>query len=159
MQGKTHIIGGVAAGLLVTKYAELNPLITVGAATIGALLPDIDHGQSKLSRSNPILTLLSSLVNVFFTHRTFTHSLVFLGLMWWLLATWVPLILYGFIAGMASHLLLDAVTKNGIKLFWPLPVTFRIPLYIRTGGAVENIVAVLLMLGIVYLLADLVYPF
>lgn len=158
MEFRTHFIGGVAAGMAVVVYTDAHPLWTVGAAMVGSLLPDIDHGKSKISNSNVITQLLSFVVNLFFTHRTFTHSLVFLLLLLWPLS-YAPIIAPGFLAGVASHLLLDAMTKNGIKLFWPLPLNFRIPFYIRTGGVAERFVEMLLIGCIILLTGELYKAF
>lgn len=154
MQARAHVLGGVTAGTAVAVYTDYDPLLSFGAAIVGSLLPDIDHGKSKIANSNSIMRLLSFVVTLLFTHRTFTHSLVFMALIWFLLRS-MPDVAFGFLAGMASHLLLDAMTKNGIKLFWPLPVTFRIPFYIRTGGAVERVVEIALCVINIYLLLNL----
>lgn len=149
MEGRTHIIGGVAAGLGLATVSQFDPVLVTGAAALGAIVPDICHTGSKIGRKLP---LLSKTVSMIFGHRTFTHSLLFLGLAAWLML-WLPIhlaIVAGILVGMASHLILDAVTKNGIKLFYPLPITFRIPLYIRTGGAVEQFVAVGLIVLCIY---------
>lgn len=152
MEGRTHIVGGVAAGLALASYSALDPFVIVGAAVVGSLLPDIDHAKSKISTSNPIMSLVSAVVNIFFTHRTFTHSAVFLVLVGYLFyrLDWLPGLLPGMVVGIASHLILDAMTKQGIKFLWPLNATIRIPLFIRTGSGVERVVEVLLLAAAVY---------
>jgi inner membrane protein len=145
MTGKTHIVGGIAASLAYAQFTNHDPIIMLGAGVIGALLPDICHSGSKIGRKLP---LLSKLINMLFGHRTFTHSLLFLVLIAVLLNAFIPneAVKAGFMAGMASHYILDMATKNGIKLLFPLGMTVRFPLTTRTGGAVENVVFSILSL-------------
>ena len=145
MTGKTHIVGGIATSLAFAQIMNHDPIIMMGAGIIGALLPDICHGGSKIGRKMP---LLSKLINTLFGHRTFTHSLLFLIIVAALLTSYVPseAVRAGVITGMASHYLLDMVTKNGIKLLFPLNLTIRFPLTVKTGGPAESIFFYLLSL-------------
>ncbi|MDN3448702.1 metal-dependent hydrolase [Planococcus sp. APC 3906] len=149
MTGKTHIIGGIAASLAFAQITHYDPVILLCSGTIGALLPDICHGGSKIGRSFPVL---SKIVNVLFGHRTFTHSLLFLVLMGILFnAIGVgEAISAGFLVGMVSHLILDMATKNGIKLLFPLKVTIRFPITATTGGTAEYLVFSGLSVLVVY---------
>lgn len=149
MTGKTHIIGGIAASLAFAQITHYDPVILLCAGTLGALLPDICHGGSKIGRSFPVL---SKIINGLFGHRTFTHSLLFLVLAGILLnALGVnEAASAGILVGMVSHLLLDMATKNGIKLFFPLKITIRFPLTATTGGAAEYAVFSVLSLLVVY---------
>lgn len=157
MEGKTHVIGGLAAGLAVASLTNADPILVTAAAAFGSLVPDIDHGGSKISRSNAFLALLSAAVNLLFMHRGFTHSILFTGLVAWVLTKLgvPPDITLGTIVGILSHLFLDCVTKRGIKLFYPLQTTFKIPLNITTGGAVEKVVMVLLGIAVCYFATDI----
>lgn len=145
MTGKTHILGGIAASLAYAQMTNHDPIIMVSAGIVGALLPDICHSGSKIGRKLPIL---SKLVNMLFGHRTFTHSLLFLVMIAWLLNSFIPndAVKAGFLAGMVSHYVLDMVTKNGIKLFFPLSMTVRLPLTTKTGSKVESLVFSILAL-------------
>lgn len=145
MTGKTHILGGIAASLAYAQMTNHDPIIMVSAGIVGALLPDICHGGSKIGRKLPIL---SKLVNMLFGHRTFTHSLLFLVMFAWLLNSFIPndAVKAGFLAGMVSHYVLDMATKNGIKLFFPLSMTVRLPLTTKTGSKVESLVFSILAL-------------
>ena len=139
MTGKTHILGGIAASLAYAQITNHDPIIMVSAGIVGALLPDICHGGSKIGRKLPIL---SKIINTLFGHRTFTHSLLFLVIVAWLLNSFIPneAVKVGFLAGMVSHYVLDMATKNGIKLFFPLSMTVRLPLTTKTGSKVESVV-------------------
>lgn len=137
MTGNTHILGGITASLAFAQVSDYDPVILVGAGVVGALLPDICHGGSKIGRTFP---LLSKVINSLFGHRSFTHSLLFLFLMGALLNSFVTneSVVKGILVGMVSHYILDMATKNGIKLLFPIKMTIRFPITMTTGGAVEN---------------------
>lgn len=159
MTGKTHIMAGIAA---TTAVAAMNNdydatwLIATGA--LGGIIPDICHSGSKIGRRFPVL---SKVVNTIFGHRTFTHSLLFLALMAFILTRFVDntSIITGLLIGMATHLVLDASTKNGIKLLYPASITIRLPITTRTGGTVENIVLLVLTIVTIYYANDLLHFF
>ena len=149
MTGKTHIIGGLAASLAFAQVSSYDPVLLVGAGVVGALIPDICHGGSKMGRTFPIE---SEVINALFGHRSFTHSLLFLVVIGVLLNSFVSSesVVAGILVGMVSHLLLDMSTKNGIKLLYPLKIRVRFPLTTRTGGVVESLVFAALSLLSVY---------
>jgi len=149
MTGKTHIIGGLAASLAFAQVSNYDPVILTGAGVIGALVPDICHGGSKIGRTFPVV---SKVISKVFGHRSFTHSFLFLFLMGVLLNTYVSneAVVAGILVGMVSHMILDMATKNGIKLLFPFKVRVRFPLTTRTGGAVESVVFSALSLLSVY---------
>lgn len=149
MTGKTHIIGGIAAATAYAYYSNYDPSTLVISGAIGAIIPDICHGGSKIGRRFPIL---SKIINAIFGHRTFTHSLLFLVLIGYVTSLFFEnqSVVIGVLLGMASHLVLDACTKNGIKLLYPASVTVRFPITTRTGGAVENIVLIALTVVTIY---------
>ncbi|WP_107948111.1 metal-dependent hydrolase [Lysinibacillus parviboronicapiens] len=143
MQGNTHIVGGITASLAFAQISNDNPFVLVGAGIVGALLPDICHGGSKIGRTFPII---SKIVNKLFGHRSFTHSLLFLLLVMTMLHSFIPYdaITAGILVGMVSHILLDMGTKQGVKLFFPIKIPVRFPLTTKTGGKVEQVVLALL---------------
>lgn len=149
MTGKTHIIGGLAASLAYTQFTSYDPVLLVGAGVIGALIPDICHGGSKIGRTFP---LISKLINLIFGHRSFTHSLLFLFIISLLLKSFVTneAIPEGILVGMVSHLVLDMMTRNGIKLLFPFKIRVRFPLTTKTGGTVESLVLAALSVLSVY---------
>ncbi|WP_419961253.1 metal-dependent hydrolase [Psychrobacillus sp. BM2] len=149
MTGNTHIIGGLAASLAFAQVTDYEPILVVGAGVVGALIPDICHGGSKIGRK---FKVLSKVINTLFGHRSFTHSLLFLVLIAILLTSFIDneSIVTGILVGMASHYILDMATKNGIKLLYPLKITVRFPITTRTGGTVEYLVFAVLSLLTVY---------
>lgn len=77
-----------------------------------------------------------------FGHRTFTHSLLFLLIIYFLATTYIPndSLSIGLLVGMTSHLILDAGTVNGIKFLFPASIKVRLPFYVKTGGTGEQVV-------------------
>lgn len=145
MTGKTHIIGGISASLAYAYFSGSDPLILTGAGNVGALIPDICHGGSKIGRQLPIL---SKIINLIFGHRSFTHSLLFLVIITFLMNTFLSYetVTAGLIVGMVSHYILDMGTRSGIQLFFPLDFRVRFPLTTKTGSMVENLIFSLLAL-------------
>lgn len=152
MTGKTHIVGGVAAGAGVQFFGNLytESFIFLGACAVGAMLPDICHSGSKIGRKLPAL---SRAIRFLFGHRTITHSLLFLAVLGALLMKLsIPeKIVIGILVGIGSHLVLDALTARGIALFWPVKWKVRFPMYTHTGGAVEHVLFVCLFAVLIYL--------
>lgn len=103
---------------------------------IGALIPDIDHPKSTLGRWMP---LLSKLISIGFGHRGFSHSFLFLGLIF-LLLPWVPnMMFWGGVIGIVTHLIGDMMTHKGIRILYPYQRFFRLPVTFKTGGMVEHL--------------------
>ncbi|WP_077329670.1 metal-dependent hydrolase [Virgibacillus siamensis] len=152
MTGKTHLIGGLTAGIAVQYFTDhyTQDLLFLASCTAGSLLPDICHGGSKIGRKLPIL---SNLVRLLFGHRTVTHSLLFMVILGAILSsTPVPAsITAGIIIGVASHLLLDAATSRGIALLWPMSIKIRLPIYTHTGGLIEHVVMAMMIIAAGYI--------
>lgn len=80
MQAKTHEITGISMAVAATALIcepELS-MVTYGSAmvagaAVGSLLPDIDHGGSKISREHKIISKIASNK---LKHRGITHSLL-----------------------------------------------------------------------------------
>ncbi|TSB46554.1 metal-dependent hydrolase [Alkalicoccobacillus porphyridii] len=151
MNGKTHLMGGLAACAAVESFtagSEWSPLFYVGGM-IGAFLPDICHVHSTIGRKLPIL---SRVISFLVGHRTFTHSLLFLVLIYFIVTFIAPEgtnLVIGLLTGMISHIILDMATVRGVKLFFPFPLRVRLPIYIRTGGRFEGFVQVGLLIWLV----------
>lgn len=141
-----HLPGPVEAG-----GAVVGMVVTCGAiGAIAGLLPDLD-GPSTLGAALPgwwhALTP---------GHRRGTHSLLALAA-WWVVmagacaglgitgrpAHLLPALV---VAGVASHLLADALTDHGIRPFWPLAWHLRL-LGIRTGTWPEPVIVALVAVG------------
>ncbi|MEK5298507.1 metal-dependent hydrolase [Bacillus sp. FSL R5-0659] len=154
MTGKTHIMGGIAASTAVAYYYGFDPVKMAAAGSAGALIPDLCHTKSKIGRKFP---LLSTLISSVFGHRTFTHSLLFLLIIYFLATTYIPndSLSIGLLVGMASHLILDAGTVNGIKFLFPASIKVRLPFYVKTGSTGEQVVLAALTVVTCYYIAVL----
>ena len=160
MTARTHD-GFAFASLLTiaTLYppASLN-LLTVGASIIGniigALIPDMDQAGNRLWDLLPGGDSLGKIFRqIFYKHRTITHSLlgvflIYKGLNWllpkFLNASFIDpqMIFISIMIGYLSHLLADAFTKEGLPLLFPIPINFGLPpiavLRITTDSWVET---------------------
>ena len=148
MEGKTHAIGGICLGVAAQSYYITNQLdapeliVFYGACLFGGLLPDICHPGSWTGRR---ARALSKGISRFFGHRTITHSILFIILIYWLTSTFTfqydHLIQIGLLVGIVSHIVLDAMTVRGIQLFYPIPLRVRFPLYLKTASKGEGIIS------------------
>lgn len=153
MTGKTHVSAGLLVGALTTEHFQTDLFSTVTVvclAIVSSLLPDICHTRSKVGRQLKILSLLISLL---FGHRTFTHSLLFIGIVIFLLNLIQTPIYYmvSIIVAMISHVILDMLTPRGVKLFYPIPLTIKFPFTFKTGGLVDASLATALTFGALYI--------
>ncbi len=145
MTGKTHFIGGILAGVLITQALDIN----IGYAVIsglGGLLPDIDEPNSTIGRRIPG----SFIVKFLFGHRGFWHSLLAAALVYLLIlgvtsSTFAVL----FVAGYISHLLLDACTPSGVPFLYPIKHNYSLNL-IKTGGVIEYAFLVFLLAAVFF---------
>lgn len=121
MDGKTHMFGGLLITLPVLYISKkTNIPINYGeiviCSIIGSLLPDIDHPKSMLgSKVHPI----SDMINEFFGHRTLTHSICFVFIVY-ILTMFVSLnVSIGYSLGILSHIMLDLLTPSGVSIYYP----------------------------------------
>ena len=155
MMAMTHgVIGAVAYAGLASFAGEAPAPIALGAATLGAWLPDVDTPNSKAGFCvYPFAVWMEGK----FGHRTITHSvlgtLIFAALC-------APLLLFpkthilfsALLCGYVSHLLADASTKSGVPLAWPKRDRWVFPgneqYRIKTGSGAELVVlSVFLLIG------------
>jgi len=158
MMGRTHALLGVASLWLLQPLPDaltassLAPL--TAAASLGALLPDLDASSSTLKgwRIGGLRPLapLAALLHRTLGHRGLLHSLwgfVAAALLLSPLGLWEWRLWLGLCLGYASHLAGDACTKSGIPLLYPnrrrwhlLPPGLRL----STGSQAEEVVLVAL---------------
>lgn len=163
MTGRTHLTFGIGIGLigmatchLVTGDINASSSILAGCA-IGSLFPDLDIPNSTISKYIPIIP---NIINKMFGHRNFFHSPIFLLLLYFLLSYFFPkhiFLIYGFIIGFISHLLLDTFNKGGIPLLYPFSRK-RFNLFsVKSGSKNELLIAMIVYLfffaGFIWFLA------
>jgi inner membrane protein len=162
MTARTHDAFAFASLVTVATFsppASLN-LYTLFSAIIGnvvgSLIPDMDQAGNKLWDLLPIGDTLGKIFRkVFYKHRTVTHSilgvyLIYRILDWLLIKILNPafvnpkIVLISIMVGYVSHLLADSFTEEGIPLLFPFKFNFGIPPIkkwrIVTGGWFEKFV-------------------
>ena len=129
-------------------------LVALFANQLGGILPDIDQPTAPLWRNLPTGHIVGKLFSKMSGgHRFISHSLLggalfaFLGhLLLVFLHPIMPhvditLVWWAFVIGLASHLVMDMLTREGLPLFLPFPAKLGFPpikrLRITTGKAVE----------------------
>jgi inner membrane protein len=162
MTGRTHdLAAATALGTVLIVYPLPNltlatALIALLANQIGGLTPDVDQPTAPFWRNLPIGGLFGRFTDKLLGgHRFLTHSLVGAAVISWL--SWlllnflhpimphidIRLVWYAFIIGIASHLVMDTFTKEGVPWLLPIPIKFGFPpikdLRITTGHFVENL--------------------
>ena len=122
MDSITHILAGAAIGALIAPSARRRAAMLVGA--IAGSLPDIDN----------LFLAFADPVTRFVEHRSASHSLLLLPI-YAVLAFGALRVLWkptreapwrwfaAIFACLLSHVLLDAATVYGTRLFWPIDKT------------------------------------
>jgi inner membrane protein len=172
MMGRTHAFIGIAALWLmelpgVVTQETIVPLIFFAA--VGALLPDLDAGESLLKRfaigGIAPLAPVSAVLHRTLGHRGLLHSLAGIGIFTALCALPVALWLgwlFGaaLMLGYASHIAADAATKSGVPLLYPrrkryhlLPKGWRL----TTGSLAEEMLLPFLAFAVLLLLLRHLY--
>lgn len=136
---KTHLLFALLISLLTFNYSNINPLIYILIFVFTASLPDIDHNKSKIGRK---LFFISFFINWIFGHRKLIHSVVFATILALIIRFTLGLYWIPFYLGYLSHILLDALTKQGVYLFYPS--SFKIHGFIKTNGIIEKLFLVIL---------------
>ena len=120
-------------------------------AVLGALLPDLDASESKIKHLKiPGTSIKPFLLPAQIVHRTDQHrgllhsfwglgmvALITVPMIFW--RGWAPVTVL--LLGYASHLLGDAATKSGIRIFYPSATwVYLLPknLRITTGSLAED---------------------
>ncbi|OGM22314.1 hypothetical protein A2863_04210 [Candidatus Woesebacteria bacterium RIFCSPHIGHO2_01_FULL_38_9b] len=162
MTSRTHDAFAFASLVTVATFFPPESLklttlvVSVIAADIGALLPDIDQAGNRLWEMLPSGHNLGRIFRrIFYRHRTLTHS--FIGvfgiykLLEWLLPKFlnsgfidINIVIASIMIGYLSHLLADSLTEEGLPLLFPINISFGIPpirkMRIKTGRWFENFV-------------------
>lgn len=125
------------------------------ANIVGSLLPDMDQASNRLWDLFPAGNFVGKIFRrVFISHRTISHSLlgffIFYKFFEWSLpkllnTTYIDakLVFASIMLGIASHLIADGITKDGLPLLFPFSLKIGFPplkaLRIRTDTWVEHI--------------------
>lgn len=164
MTSRTHDLFAFT-GVTLIIASGMTPHMTLGTAAVagmavflGGLAPDLDEPSSALWQRLPAGagTILGRIVApVFGSHRFISHSLVGLwlyGMLAKIMLAWMAtfvlvdmtIVWWAFMLGLGSHLVADALTKEGIPLLWPIPIKFGFPpltmIRVKTGEWMEKLV-------------------
>jgi len=107
---------------------------------IGVLIVDLDSKKSRVGNY-----FLFRPFQFFVKHRGFMHSLLFGFVVMVIFAMFSVNLAFGFILGFLSHLFLDCLTRQGVMLLWPISKK-RFRFLLRSGGLLEDVIFVLLLL-------------
>ena len=106
---------------------------------LGSTLPDIDYPHSRIGE---MFFPLSDWINKKFGHRSLFHSIY-----WSLLLGGLCFVETKFITlfiGYTSHVFLDMFTYTGVKLLYPLNVSFTLfDGFVQTGKSKDKFLAVI----------------
>ena len=143
----THLAFGFLVSLISIDILDINnKLLFILIATFFSIFPDIDERKSKIGKR---YKFASRIINFLFGHRGCFHSI------------YVPLILYfifysisveigiAVLVGYFSHLLMDAMTRHGIRPLYPI-INRKINGFIKTNSLFEKIIFLIIILSILY---------
>ncbi len=188
MMAATHRLGGIAAGTVTAALLQKSGMesgILIASAVLGSLIPAIDNRHSSISRKWPLVSLLVSAgqgiirgisqimpkkqkkyIRSLIGHRGLTHS--FFPVI--VLPVIVAMIGYGtgyghtgynvavgLAVGILSHLVFDMLA-GGVPLFMPFTTQRIIFGKIKTGGVVEWLFRVALILVFLYFGLEVIIP-
>ena len=146
MMGGTHLAIAVILLFVLSEFTGLLGESKVLAAVlllIAAILPDIDNSKSVIGRKTKIFAWL-------FKHRGVFHSIfamIFFTVIIQVIFNQQNLIIV-FLIGYASHLLADAMTKEGVTLFYPRKYRMHGPL--KVGSWLETLIFLVLIVLVIW---------
>ena len=128
---RTHLTFALMLGLIFIGFVD-NKILFIPIVLIASLMPDIDSTKSFIGNRWYFRPM-----QWFMKHRGMLHSLSFCILASLGISFLFPESAFPFFLGYSSHLMGDAITKEGIRPLWPFEGEIRGR--IRTGGRVEVI--------------------
>lgn len=116
-----HVAVALFTGFVLDYYAlDLNIIDTAmfyPALLLGAIYPDIDMTNSYIGSR----VLLSGIISFFFMHRTITHSIFLMTILFYIVYIFwgVNAFLAGFTLGFLTHILGD-LTNGRVQILYPM---------------------------------------
>jgi inner membrane protein len=168
MMGVTHTAIAAACGVAVARLVSDAGLASVAAACAGGLLPDADRmgtrgfriavmamlgGLIAVGAGSPAVALPGAVIaaaafatvvaGAVWGHRTATHSLVAVGAAL-AVGAWLggPALGVALAAGWASHVAADAITTEGVAIYWPWEKRRVALRWFPTGSPLEVLVSI-----------------
>ena len=127
---KTHLVLGIFATLFFLPHISYK-FVFVPVVIFASLLPDVGQLVPGL-RTISLTRLAKPAVGP----HGFLHSYTFCFAVTFLLAWYSPILALPFFLGFGIHLLVDSMTVDGIRPFWPNNSVSQGKL--RVGGTTEN---------------------
>jgi inner membrane protein len=145
MVSRTHNLVAFASLLTAAVYYPPNYLsiatliLALVANIIGSLLPDADQASNRLWDLLPGGDGLGKILkNLFLAHRTLSHSILGLYLVYKIIYWLLPklfnpnfvdyrIVAISLLIGYISHLAADGITEEGLPLLFPLKIKFGFP--------------------------------
>lgn len=145
----THLVFGLLCGILFKGYVHLNIWYYYPIVLFAALLPDIDHPDSKVGNK---FGFFSKFIEKTFGHRGLFHTIYIAILFAWLISLFfAKQYAYAFFIGYVSHLFIDGFTKMGINFLHPLS-TLRLHGFVETRSTMEYLLLICFGILVVYLI-------
>ncbi|HLD97173.1 MAG TPA: metal-dependent hydrolase, partial [Candidatus Nanoarchaeia archaeon] len=150
----THLLGGVLALVYLGDFFGIGSnaggsekVVLIMVSALFALAPDIDTVKSKPGK---LLQPFSTVASFLFRHRGFLHSTIAATMVYFTVHYLVSAAIAAAAAiGYTSHLLLDALTKDGITPLLPLSRR-KLRGFIRTGGLLEKAVQAIMVILLLF---------
>ncbi len=148
MKCKTHLAFALLISVLFIKLADtiydlamMDKIVLLSLILFFSLFPDIDHPGSKLGRK---VKPLSFLLNILAGHRGLMHGLIVPFFLFFIISFFgYRLYAIAVLIGGISHLVLDSLTKSGVRWFFPLK--FRIKGPFVSGGIADSVLFFIFM--------------
>jgi len=141
---RTHLV--IALFVILFIFNQINDkIIFILFFLIATYFPDLDTKTSKTGKSIFLRPL-----QLFLSHRGIFHSFIFLSILSATIFIFNNTAGLAFFFGYLLHLLLDTLTLNGIRFFWPLS-NFKISFFVKSGSLFEEVLFVLVLLGDIFL--------
>ena len=140
MLTRTHLAAAILLYLVILNFIP-EKIIFLIFLVIGTIFVDIDTKKSKAGK-----TIFLRPLQWFTRHRGIFHTILFAIFISLIIAFYHKWAAIGFFAGYILHLLLDMLTKSGVRLLYPFS-SQKFSSGIRSGGLVEEIIFVLLLLA------------
>jgi inner membrane protein len=141
---KTHGVAALLATEIVILHAGV-PILSWEAFTamlIGCFagpLADVDKPGSVMAKLFFPVSFLLRFLGV--KHRTVTHSLLGMAVVFILAIPLPSLYFWSFVIGYATHPAIDLLNEQGVRLFWPLNLKVKLLpriMAVETGSLVEK---------------------
>ena len=146
---RTHFVFAIFIGLIFFEFLEIGfyeKIIFGIFLLLATLFVDIDSKQSKLGSY-----WIFRPIQLFFSHRGMIHSFLIAGVLSLVIYFFSSSAGIGFFIGYICHLFLDFFTKRGIFLFWPIYKKKFCLIGLNSGGIIEEVIFVLLLLCDIFL--------